>query len=112
MQRLSRVARVAALVTHLLLILLLVLQGSNLTWVGAGLLLLSLPGLWLGKVYTYQWTCMLIAVYCALWLAEGWADREGRGAAFMIAAVAAAEFVSLVLYVRLLGRERSAPAVA
>lgn len=107
---LSEIAKGAALVAHVLLMLLLATQGSSLSWLGALLLALPLPGLLRGRLYTYQWACMLVAFYSALWLAEGWFDPRGRLLAFAIAALAAADFVSLVLYVRLRGREETGPA--
>jgi uncharacterized membrane protein len=107
---LSRHARVAALLAHGALIAAQLAVGSTLAWIGAALLLLPLPGLWLGRDYSYQWSSMLVAFYCALWLAEGWAQADGRLVAFAIAALAAADFVSQVLYVRLRGRERPVPA--
>lgn len=108
--RLSEAARRAALAAHAALIAAQVAVGGTLPWVGAALLLLPLPGLWRGREYSYQWSSMLVAFFCALWLAEGWADAGSRVQAFAIAALAAADFVSQVLYVRLRGRERSAPA--
>jgi uncharacterized membrane protein len=107
---LSRHARTAALLAHIALIAAQGVVGSTLAWIGAALLLLPLPGLWRGHAYSYQWSSMLVAFYCALWLAEGWANTSGRLAAFAIAALAAADFVSQVLYVRLRGREQLAPA--
>jgi uncharacterized membrane protein len=107
---LSRAARRAALSAHGLLVVAQIAVGGTLPWVGAALLLLPVPGLWRGREYSYQWSSMLVAFYCALWLAEGWANPGGRALAFGIAALAAVDFVSQVLFVRLRGRERSAPA--
>lgn len=109
---LSRSARLAALIAHGLLIAAQIAIGGTLPWVGAALLLLPLPGLWRGREYSYQWSSMLVAFYCALWLSEGWANPGARALAFGVAALAAVDFVSQVLYVRLRGRERSAPAAA
>jgi uncharacterized membrane protein len=110
MRPLSSYARIAALIAHAALLAAQLAVGTTLAWLGAALLLLPLPGLWRGREYSYQWSSMLVAFYCALWLAEGWANSGGRLAAFAIAALAAASFVSQVLYVRLRGRERLAPA--
>lgn len=107
---LSRYARVATLLAHGALIAAQITVGGTLAWMGAALLLLPLPGLWRGREYSYQWSSMLVAFYCALWLAEGWANADGRFAAFAMAALAAADFVSQVLHVRLRGRERPARA--
>lgn len=110
---LSGSARIVALTAHLLLIAALIAVGGILPWLGAALLLLPLPGLWRGREYSYQWSSMLVAFYCALWLAEGWANPGGaRALAFGVAALAAIDFVSQVLYARLRGRERSVPAAA
>lgn len=109
---LSQYAKGAALAAHTLLLLALAAQGSNLSWLGALLLALPLPGMLQGRIYTYQWASMLLAFYCALWLAEGWADPAHRALAFGIAALAAADFVSQVLYVRLRNREGTGRAAA
>ncbi|MES0874493.1 DUF2069 domain-containing protein [Sinimarinibacterium thermocellulolyticum] len=109
---LSRGARRTALIAHGLLIAAQLAIGGTLPWLGAALLLLPLPGLWRGREYSYQWSSMLVAFYCALWLAEGWANPGGRALAFGVAALAAVDFVSQVLYVRLRARERSAPVPA
>ncbi len=109
---LSEYAKGAALIAHVLLMLALVAQNSALSWLAALLLVPPLPGLVRGRLYTYQWACMLVAFYCALWLAEGWFEVRGRGLAFGIAALAASDFVSLVLYVRLRRREGPGPGAA
>ncbi len=101
----------AAMFMHLALIsalVVLAVQGSSRCWAAALLLLPSLPGLLRRRRYTFQWTCMLVAIYCALWLAEGWYAPATRATAFGVAALAALEFSALGLYVRLLGRERIA----
>lgn len=103
----------AAIVAHALLIAALLWvaqQGSVLSGAAALLLLPSLPGLLRRRRYTFQWTCMLVSIYCALWLAEGWYAPAARATAFGVAALAAADFIALALYVRLLNRERIAPA--
>ncbi|MFA5938491.1 MAG: DUF2069 domain-containing protein [Sinimarinibacterium sp.] len=106
---LSQYAKGVGLAAHLLLMLVLVVQNSSLAWLAALLLVPPLPGLVRGRLYTYQWASMLVVFYCAMWLAEGWFDRGGRTLAFSIAALAAVDFVSLVLYVRLRKREAPAP---
>ena len=107
---LSRYARGAGLAAHVLLIAALAAQQTTLSWLAALLLVPPLPGLVRERRYTYQWTSMLVVFYCAMWLAEGWMGGDGRLLAFAIAALAAADFVSLVLYVRLRNREAAAPA--
>lgn len=110
---LSDYAWPVALLTHLLMIAalgVLAVKGSVLSGAAALLLLPSLPGLLRRRRYTYQWTCMLLSIYCALWLAEGWYAPATSATAFSVAALAALEFTALALYVRLLNRERPAPA--
>ncbi len=106
---LSDYAWIIAVASHLALIAVLMLlatQGSVLSGVAAVILLPALPGLFKRKRYTFQWTCMLVAIYCALWLAEGWYAPDTKGTAFGVAALAAIEFMAAGLYVRLLNRER------
>ena len=111
MRPLSDYARALALAAHLALIIVLLHRGGSLlTLLGALLLLLPLPGLLRGREYTHSWASMLVAFYCALWLAEGWADPAQQTLAFAIAGLAALDFVGLVLFVRLRGRERLASA--
>jgi uncharacterized membrane protein len=108
-QPLSRYARALALAAHLALIVVLLHRGDSLLSVLAALLLfLPLPGLLRGREYTHSWASMMVAFYCALWLAEGWAHPSQQRLAFAIAGLAALDFVGLVLYVRLRGRERLA----
>lgn len=109
---LSQYAKGVGLTAHVLLILALAAQQTTLSWLAALLLVPPLPGLVRERLYTYQWASMLVVFYCAMWLAEGWMSRDGRILAFTVAALAAADFVSLVLYVRLRSREASAPAAA
>lgn len=106
---LSQYAKGVGLTAHLLLMLSLVAQNSLLAWLAALLLVPPLPGLVRGRLYTYQWASMLVVFYCAIWLAEGWADHGTRVMAFSIALLAAVDFVSLVLYVRWRKREAPAP---
>ncbi len=110
---LSDYAWIVAVASHLALIAVLMLlatKGSVLSGVAAVVLLPSVSGLLRRRRYTFQWTCMLVSIYCALWLAEGWYAPETQGTAFGVAALAAVEFMALGLYVRLLNRERPAPA--
>ncbi len=106
---LSLYMRVSALTLHLALFIIMLSDARGpLGLIGAFVLLLPLPGLLRGREYTHAWASMLVAFYCALWLAEGWAELSARGPAFTLAALAALDFVSLVLYVRLRARERTA----
>lgn len=109
MRPLSDYARALALAAHLALIIVLLNRGGSLLMLfGALLLLVPLPGLLRGREYTHSWASMLVAFYCALWLAEGWAHPAQQIFAFAVAALAALDFVGLVLFVRLRGRERLA----
>ena len=102
----SRWARGATLAAHALLI-------AGLAWkagVSAGLVLLlpllaPLPGLWRGKSYTYAWASMLITFYCAGLLAEAYMRSSHAQEFRTLAAIAALEFVSLILFVRLRATE-------
>jgi uncharacterized membrane protein len=110
---LSRYAQALAVFSHCaLLIALLHSSQTGIGIIAALLLLAPLPGLLRGREYTYSWACMLIAFYCAMWLAEGYADPQSKLRAFVIAGIAALDFVSLVLFVRLRGRERLAQKAA
>ncbi len=107
---LSQYAKGVALTTQFLLMIWLAILQSSLAWVGALLLALPIPGLLRERIYTYQWASMLVAFYSALWLAEGYAQPDQRLEAFGIAAIAAIDFVSLVMFVRWRQREQLAPA--
>ena len=64
-------------------------------------LLLPLFGILRGKVYTYQWACMLILAYFAEGAVRAWSDR---GLSAQLAAVEIAVtlifFLACLLYVR------------
>jgi uncharacterized membrane protein len=107
---LSQYAKGAALTAQFTLMFWLAVQQGSLAWLGALLLALPVPGLLRERIYTYQWASMLVAFYSALWLAEGYAQPDRRLEAFGIAAVAAIDFVSLVMFVRWRQRERLAQA--
>ena len=109
----SRIARNVALLAHALLIV-------GLTWkvgLSVGLVLLlpllaALPGLWRGQPYTYAWASMLLVFYCAGLLTEAYM-RPSQAMHFrLLAIVAALEFVSLVLFVRLRAAEVRVAAAA
>lgn len=82
-------------------------------WSGLGLLLAlilcaPLPGILRGRTYTCAWASMLVGFYVAGYLAAGYARQEDRWSAFAMAALAAADYLSLMLFVRWRGRERAA----
>ena len=54
---------------------------------------------------------MLVVFYAAGYLASGYAMPAHRGSSFGLASVAAIDFVAMVLYVRLLAREKLAGVV-
>jgi uncharacterized membrane protein len=105
----SRRFQLAVSALHALLICGLVAWSSTLMGLAfAALLLVPLPGLIRGHVYTYRWACMVVTFYCAALLADGYARPPERLWSFGLAAIAAFDFVSQVLFVRL--RQRELPA--
>jgi uncharacterized membrane protein len=109
---LSFYARVVAIASHLLLIALMLIGSGG----GSGALLilpllLPVAGILRGRAYTYSWACMLVVFYAAGYLASGYAQPMHKLSAFSLASVAAVDFVALVLYVRLLARERPVQAL-
>lgn len=104
-----RLMQRVALVSHFALILLIALRSpSALNVLVASILLLPLPGLLRGRSYTYAWASMLVAFYVAGYLATGYARPDTRGFAFLIASVAAIDYLSLMMFVRFRARERAA----
>jgi len=107
----SVLAQRIVLASHALLMLGVVLRHpSALSVVIAALLLLPLPGLIRGRSYTYAWASMLVAFYVAGYLADGYARPETRLSAFALAAVAAVDYVGLMMFVRFTARERAVAA--
>jgi uncharacterized membrane protein len=107
----SRSMRIVALVAHALLIVRLsAMVGATIGLLLVLPLLAPLRGLWRGDRYTYAWNAMLIVFYCAGFLAEAYM-RPTIARPFPAAAIVAAiEFVSAVLFVRLRAREARAAA--
>ena len=64
-------------------------------------LLVPLFGLLRGRLYTYQWTCMLVLAYFAEGAVRAWSDR-GLSAQLALAETALAGicFAACILYVR------------
>ena len=109
MKPLSSYARIATLIAHAFLVMGLLLWTRNvLGALVAALLLPALPGLWQGRVYTYQWLSLLLCFYSAALLTEGVASPARKDVAWLLAGGAALEFCAVVLFVRLTGRERIA----
>lgn len=101
--------RAATLVLHLLLIAALALWGG---WPGGALLvlplLLPLPFLWRGRSRAAAGAAMVLAFYVAGLLAEGVAQPARRNLSQALAGLAALDFFSLILFVRLNGRASAA----
>jgi uncharacterized membrane protein len=96
----------AALALHVILMLGLIAWTTSLPGLGLTLVLLApLRGLVRGAPYTFAWASMLLSVYCAFLLGEGYAHPFLKGWAFSLASIAALEFVALVMFVRLRSRE-------
>ena len=59
------------------------------------------PGIWRGRVYTFQWSSMLILAYFAEGVVRGYADR-GNSAFFAHAetTLALVYFVCAIVYIR------------
>ena len=68
-------------------------------------LLLPLFGILRGKIYTYQWSAMLILAYLAEGTVRAWSDRGLSAQLAMVeSALTLVFFAGCVLYVRLLRR--------
>lgn len=112
MKKRSDMFRVFALATHLLLVAGLLWSA----WPSVGVLvivplLFALPGLWRGRRYTYAWASMLLVFYCAGLLAEVYMRPTQVGFWRGLAVIAALEFVSLILFVRVQAAEARFAAV-
>lgn len=107
---LIRLTHAVAMLSHGLLLvgLLWWTHFSPLGVVSAAILLVPMRGIVRGNTYTCGWASMLLTFYCALLLADAYADTQDQAASFSLAALAALDFVSLVLFVRLRSRQRAA----
>jgi uncharacterized membrane protein len=90
-----------------------VLVNGLWVWTGLlpGLLLVlplaaAIPGLTRKSKYTAGWMSLLIVIYIAALISEGFAIPSRRMVATILSTVAMFEFIALVLFVRLLARER------
>ena len=97
---LSARLRAAALACHAVLLLALPAFAGVTGGLFALPLLAPARGLWLGRPYTYAWCSMLVLFYLGAFLMEASTHATRRPLALALAAVAAAEFVALLLYVR------------
>jgi uncharacterized membrane protein len=75
-------------------------------------LLLPVRGLWQGRSYTYAWCSLLVVIYLGGFLMEAFTHPGRRLVSLALAAVAAAEFCALLLFVRLRAAERRRAAAA
>ena len=109
----SKPLRAIALLTHAVLLIGLVwLVGASVGVLLVLPLLLPVRGLWRGDRYTYAWASMLLVFYCGGLMAEAYM-RPHQGLVFrLLASIAAVEFVSLVLFVRMRSMEARAAAAA
>lgn len=106
---LSTYMRIMALAAHLALIVLLIVTSVSKLGLFAALLLFApLPGLLRGSRYVHAWASMLLVFYCALLLANGYAQPQTRLLMFTLAGLAAIDFTGLVMYVRFGTREAEA----
>src|SRR3546814_6141985 len=76
--------------------------------IAALLLFVPLPGLLRGSRYVHAWASMMLVVYCALLLANGYAQPRTQLLMFVLAGLAAIDFTGLVMYVRFGSREAQA----
>jgi uncharacterized membrane protein len=117
MKPLSAVARAAALISNFALIIGLILWTGSIGMVGVIVgAVLSMPLLWvqLGllrrNLYIAKWASLMLVMYTGLLLAEAYTMRSRHWTGLLLSAMAAIEFVSLSLYIRLSQREALAGA--
>lgn len=101
----------ATLAVHLALIAGLILSGGTLSLLAALLLFAPLPGMLRADGTTYRWATLLLTFYVALLLAEGYAQPQTQVTSFLLAALAAADFIGLVACSRLTVRATPAQTV-
>lgn len=85
---------------------------SALGAAAAVVLLLPMRSIARGNTYTCGWVSMLVVAYCAFLLAELYAQPQAKLWPGVLSLLAALNFVSLLLYVRLRARERTAQTAA
>jgi len=108
---LSVYARYASITTHVLLL------AGLLLWIGwpMGLLVIApmlamLPGLATGRRRVYEIASLVLVFYVSGLLAEAYAIHSRHLIGLGLSVLAALEFVSVLLFARLSGRERAASA--
>ena len=97
----SGALRITTLIAHFALIALLVaMTGASIGLLLVVPLLAPVRGFWRGDRYTYAWSAMLIVFYCAGMLSEAYMRPTMAWTLRIAAFLAAIEFVSAVLFVR------------
>ncbi len=106
MMRLSRIAFAGAVAGEFALI------GGLLWWCGAVAgsllslpLLVALPGLLRGDLYTAKWASLLLVFYVAGLLAESYAIHARHTIGVALSVIATIQFISLLMFVRWSARE-------
>ena len=84
--------------------------GGSLMALKALPLALPLGGIWSGRRYTYQWSCMLILAYFAEGVMRAWSDAGplSQALALLEAALSVLFFGAVVAYARLTRPSRTA----
>lgn len=83
--------------------------GGTLLVIKAAPLLLPLFGILRGKLYTYQWSSMLILLYLSEGAVRAWSDHGLSAAlAFIEAILSVIFFFSVIFYVRASARQQAA----
>lgn len=98
-----------AVVFHVALIVAVATrEQTSLGLVLAAVLVLPLPGLLRARTYTAAWASMLVGFYVAGYLAAGYARPGEKVGAFVLASLAALDYLALMMFVRITGRMRAA----
>ena len=83
--------------------------GGTLLVIKAVPLLLPLFGILRGKLYTYQWSSMLILLYLSEGAVRAWSDHGLSAALALIEAILSVIFFfSVIFYVRVSARQQAA----
>lgn len=101
--------RLAVIALHASFVVLSLYWATTVTgMVMALLLLLPLPGLVAGRLRTYGWAAMVVAIYAAFWAAEWWMPGVPP-MVLIIATVAVLDFCAIALFGRIARREAAGP---
>jgi uncharacterized membrane protein len=97
--------RIAVIVLHALFVTLSLYWATTVVGIAfALLLLLPLPGLVSGRLRTYGWAAMLVAIYASFWAAEWWMPGVPPQV-LVVATIAVLDFCAIALYARIARRE-------